>query len=228
MATINFEDKTDGINIPQYPDTQKILADNLNEIKKVVNQNFEDQEQTNDNIQGTFNSVNTDISLVKQEIGFLDQLQTTAKGSLVSAVNELVEKINSISVGTSFYYPIGTILFNENKDFNPNDLYIGTWERIKGKLIFGVDEADNDFSTSGKTGGEKEHNHVENVFAYNGNLAVSNTDFAAETSKSMIYTVNGTTGFTYISGTQTVDAYRTEKSSNMPPYQTAYIWERTA
>lgn len=72
--------------------------------------------------------------------------------------------------------------------------------------------------TLGEKGGEEEHNHVENVFAYNGKLAVSNTDIAAQTSKSEIYTVNGTTGFTPVSGTQKGDVYRTEKSSNMPPY----------
>lgn len=72
--------------------------------------------------------------------------------------------------------------------------------------------------TLGEKGGEEEHNHVENVFAYNGKLAVSNTDLAAQTSKSEIYTVNGTTGFTPVSGTQKGDVYRTEKSSNMPPY----------
>ena len=72
--------------------------------------------------------------------------------------------------------------------------------------------------TLGEKGGEEEHNHVENVFAYDGKLAVSNTDIAAQTSKSEIYTVNGTTGFTPVSGTQKGDVYRTEKSSNMPPY----------
>lgn len=73
-----------------------------------------------------------------------------------------------------------------------------------------------------ETGGEKEHNHAENVFAYNGKLAVSNTDIAAKISKSMIYTVDGTTGFTSVSGIQKCDTYRTEKSSNMPPYVGSY------
>lgn len=73
-----------------------------------------------------------------------------------------------------------------------------------------------------ETGGEKEHNHVENVFAYNGRLAVSNTDLAEKTSKSEIYTVNGATGFTPVYGTKKGDAYRTEKSSNMPPYVGIY------
>lgn len=72
--------------------------------------------------------------------------------------------------------------------------------------------------TLGEKGGEEEHNHVENVFAHNGKLAVSNTAIAAQTSKSGTYTVNGTTGFTPVSGTQKGDVYRTEKSSNIPPY----------
>ena len=152
---------------------------------------------------------------VNSQIADINKVTADDMNAIKNALNNLI-------------FPVGSIIYNSSADFDPNTVYGGTWERIKGKLIFGVDEADNDFSTSGKTGGEKEHNHVENVFAYNGKLAVSNTDIAAETSKSMIYTVNGTTGFTPVSGTQKGDAYRTEKSSNMPPYQTAYIWERTA
>lgn len=243
MATINYEDKTNAINIPQYSENQKVMADNLNEIKRVVNQNYQEQEQTSQNLMGTLNSINTDISLVKQEIGFLDQLQTTAKGSLVSAVNELVEKINSISVGTSFDYPIGTILFNEDKDFNPNSLYVGTWERIKGKYIVGVDEDDNEINEAGKTVGSKEHYHQYGV-QYNALYAAlystdsrlirlydgQNKNFIEASSAGQTNEI-GNNGVRESTGSafdcQQLQAItNTTSASNMPLSYTGYIWIR--
>ncbi|MEG0282624.1 MAG: hypothetical protein RR662_05550 [Clostridia bacterium] len=56
-------------------------------------------------------------------------------------------------------YPIGSIYMTLNSE-NPNKTFgFGTWERIKGKMLFGVDEADSDFNTVEKTGGNKEHRH---------------------------------------------------------------------
>lgn len=54
-------------------------------------------------------------------------------------------------------YPVGTIFTTENDNFDPNDHFNGTWERIKGKVLVGVDEDDSSFSSSGLTGGEKNH-----------------------------------------------------------------------
>lgn len=66
-------------------------------------------------------------------------------------INEILNFIN----GTLF--PVGTILFNDNSDFDPNVEYGGTWELIKGKMVIGYDDTDEDFSTLGKTGGSKTH-----------------------------------------------------------------------
>ena len=66
-------------------------------------------------------------------------------------INEILNFLN----GKSF--PIGTMLFNDNPDFDPNVEYGGTWELIKGKMIIGYDDTDEDFSTLGKTGGSKTH-----------------------------------------------------------------------
>lgn len=66
-------------------------------------------------------------------------------------VNEILNFIN----GTLF--PVGTILFNDNSDFDPNVEYGGTWELIKGKMIIGFDDTDDDFNTLGNTGGSKTH-----------------------------------------------------------------------
>lgn len=103
------------------------------------------------------------------------------------------------------------------------------WEKVsQGRIPIGLDTSDTDFNTIGKTGGEKEHSHLENVFAYGGKLAVSNTDIAPNSPKKEIYTVNGTTGFTFISETHNADVYSTEKTSSMPPYIVMAFWKRIA
>lgn len=130
-------------------------------------------------------------------------------------------------INVNLIYPIGSIYISINST-NPGNIFGGTWERIKGKMLVGVDEDDTDLNESGKIGGAKEHRHLEGIFAYNGKLGVSNTNIAVQSSKREIYTVNGTTGFTNVPGSQLCDVYSTEYSSNMPPYYTVYIFVRTA
>lgn len=59
-------------------------------------------------------------------------------------------------------YPIGSIYYTTDKDFDPNTEFGGTWSRIKGKMIVGVDEDDDELSDSQTTGGEKLHTLTEN------------------------------------------------------------------
>ena len=147
----------------------------------------------------------------------------------VANINKVTANdMNQIKNAINNLFPIGFIIEVDNAEFNPNTSWGGTWKRLKGRVIVGVDEDDPDFSTSGKTGGEKDHRHLEGIFAYNGKLGVSNTNISVQSSKKEIYTVNGTTGFTNIPGSHLCDVYSTEYSSNMPPYYTAYRWIKTA
>lgn len=55
------------------------------------------------------------------------------------------------------FYPVGTI-YQSTNSANPSTFMGGTWERYaQGQVLVGLDESDADFSTSGKTGGEKTH-----------------------------------------------------------------------
>lgn len=75
------------------------------------------------------------------------------------------QKLSSNSGGVSIdlIFPIGSVITNSSPTFNPNKLYEGTtWQRIKGRVIVGVDENDTSFNTINKTGGHKElqsHTH---------------------------------------------------------------------
>lgn len=54
-------------------------------------------------------------------------------------------------------FPIGST-YTTQTDTNPNSILgFGIWERIKGKVLVGLDENDVAFNTIGKTGGEKTH-----------------------------------------------------------------------
>lgn len=56
-------------------------------------------------------------------------------------------------------YPVGTIYENGTVDTNPAELFgFGTWEPFgQGRVTVGVDPAQAEFNTLGKTGGEKTH-----------------------------------------------------------------------
>lgn len=64
--------------------------------------------------------------------------------------------INGIDL-LDLIYPIGSIFETTKQDFDPNTAFNGTWTRIKGKVLVGVDEDDTDFASSTLSGGEKTH-----------------------------------------------------------------------
>lgn len=120
-------------------------------------------------------------------------------------------------------YPVGSIIENANADFNPNTVFSGTtWERIKGKVLVGVDEDDTDFATTGKTGGEKTHTlTIEEMPSHQHSLTSVSTN-AYMVPQGNYYGVRGQ------------DNRNTDKTgggkahNNLPPYMTVYIWKRTA
>ena len=65
-------------------------------------------------------------------------------------------KLNGVPI-FDLIYPIGSIYQTRNSSFDPETEFGGTWERVKGKFIVGVDEDDSDFETSSSEGGEKKH-----------------------------------------------------------------------
>ena len=72
-------------------------------------------------------------------------------------------------------FPIGSTYITQN-DTNPSTiLEFGTWERVKGKVLVGLDENDEAFNTIGKTGGEKTHTlTVDEMPEHNHNLKFKN------------------------------------------------------
>ena len=52
---------------------------------------------------------------------------------------------------SGYMYPIGAIFETEDDDFNPNNYFEGTWEKIKDRFLFSTGDT---YTTSGLTGGE--------------------------------------------------------------------------
>ena len=198
-------------------------------------------------------------------IGSLRILTTTAKTDLVSAINELDsckqetlragENINIsnnvISVTGIFeaIFPIGRGFI----DFTDTDYsnYLGfTWEReLVGLTPVGLNTADSDFDTIGKTGGEKRHQlKIEEMPSHNHTNTVSNsgththntwgTYQIAHASGGIRSTVTGSadegrSNPTDLNGnhvhTITInDTGGGQAHNNMSPYKVVAYWKRTA
>lgn len=136
-------------------------------------------------------------------------------------------------------YPVGSIYETTSSTFDPNVTFGGTWSRIKGKVLVGVDEDDTDFATVSKTGGAKTHTLTESQLPQiDGNMT-----FHGQENGSAIYNVSGHfygTNFSgkYKSPASTSGAYSKVSvgykfgggaaHNNLQPYYTVYIWNRTA
>lgn len=128
---------------------------------------------------------------------------------------------------SSRLFPIGYIIQVDAPNFNPNDFYIGgNWERIKGRVIVGVDEEQDEFNTTGKTGGSKTHTlSVNEMPSHNHNhdsYIQPPTTYQGGYDKVMVYgkplgTPSVNWGTTFTGGGQA--------HNNLPPYQTAYVWK---
>lgn len=130
-----------------------------------------------------------------------------------------------MQINVDLIYPIGSIYMTTSM-VSPAVLFGGTWERIKGRCIVGVDENDTDFQTVSKTGGSKyteKHTHNSTIKTrangtanYNtyGELMRASTDNGNVENKTNTYSSIGYFG--------------TGDSGNLQPYYTAFIWRRTA
>lgn len=133
-------------------------------------------------------------------------------------------------------YAVGNVeVFPSGVD--PNTLYVGTtWARLKGKVVVGVDESQSEFNTVNKNGGAKTHSHTTgshtltiaqippHTHSYATNAALSaNGDWHATTSSNNHYYHTGSTG-----GGQAHNHGATGVASNLMPYVTKFLWERTS
>ena len=126
-----------------------------------------------------------------------------------------------MQINVDLIYPIGSI-YMATSTVSPAVLFGGTWERIKGKCIVGVDENDTDFATVSKTGGEKTHQLATNEMPGNGMIGI---DSGKTDAGWYIGEIKN-----YAAGQYKITRMNISKGAhnNLQPYYTAYIWRRTA
>lgn len=123
-------------------------------------------------------------------------------------------------------FPIGST-YTTQTDTNPSTiLNFGTWERVKGKVLVGLDEDDTDFNTIGKTGGSKylqEHYHKQIV-----QYSAEGSDEGEIYAPPIAWTGTYTNRY-WIDSRNTVEGVDVGNSGNLQPYQVVgYMWIRTA
>lgn len=158
----------------------------------------------------------------------LQDIQSLWKADIQSAIQ------SAISTFTNSFFPIGTVIILDSATANPNTYLSGTWENIaSGSFLVGVNSNDDDFSTTGKTGGEKEvtltvsempsHNHEYN--GVNTGAKVTAKFGAYPIRLYQDYAANwwgpgSTSGISSSGGG--------EAHNNLPPYYCVYYWKRVS
>ena len=154
------------------------------------------------------------IQIPNQVLDSLNGNSTTEAPSQ-RAVNEAIRNL---------VFPIGSIIYNASEAFDPNVSYGGTWEKIKGKMIIGYDDTDDDFNTLGKAGGSKTHTQTINEMP-------SHLHTYHRTGSTTSAGYNSIFGSSAQTGSDTISSSKTGggKAMNiMNPYYVANIWLRTA
>ena len=183
------------------------------------------RDKNNNTVTGNMVKDNMKLILIKTPLSW-QVINTLPCEYDTSALEEQINDINNNFNKNvfDFIYPVGSIIYNEDENFDPNTVFGGTWEKIKGKMIFGYDDADDDFSTLKKTGGSKTHtqtidempNHSHRL-TYDIHGAGSNTSRTVALANSVS---TGTFPSSEVGGGQAMDI--------MNPYYVANIWRRVA
>jgi microcystin-dependent protein len=142
-------------------------------------------------------------------------------------------------------HPVGSY-YTSDDPTDPGTLFGGTWARIKGLVVVGVDEADTSFDVVGETGGEKEHIlSVAEMPSHNhGGATDAGGVHAHNIQRTVASGGSAGAGLDFTSGRYVIAAGFVENSTshghginsqggggahnNLQPYITAYMWKRTA
>jgi hypothetical protein len=124
-------------------------------------------------------------------------------------------------------YPVGSVV-TLGVSTNPNTLYgVGTWTAIQGRVVVGLNAGDTEFDTLNETGGAKTVTLTgaqSGVPAHTHNIQSSDTGGIGGLSNQNSSRPTGL----YWSSEANVAANAAEAHTNLMPYITKYVWERTA
>lgn len=157
------------------------------------------------------------------------------KFGLDSEGNLMIQSLtcqNAVAPDFNKIYPIGSIYMTVNAN-NPKTIFGGTWENIaKGRTLVGVDTSQTEFNTAKKIGGSKTVTLTEaQIPSHKHGMGITPTG-----SYGSGYGINISGGYqdrvTVTSGDPeqliTKPVGSNGAHTNLQPYFTCYIWQRTA
>lgn len=202
------------------------------------------------------NEIINDITF---EYGKANKTEIKDIRKISASVEEISNNIKYIDKKISdllnMFYPVGSVYETMDSSFDPNKKWGGTWERIKGRVLVGVDENDDDFKTANKVGGEKTHklsisempSHSHSASKKSLKGGVNNISGQGKTwgltSSGIFSNLGDTNGFYptskntttnykdgfYLDATHTHTIGNTGEGNahnNLQPYVTCFIWKR--
>lgn len=129
-------------------------------------------------------------------------------------------------------FPIGSTYITQEETNPSTILNFGTWERVKGKVLVGLDEDDTAFNIIGKTGGEKTHTlTVSEIPVHKHKLKTSTSSSSSGTGNFQLLKEEGwaVSPIHEINGTETTSVGGDQSHNNLQPYRVVgYMWIRTA
>ena len=165
---------------------------------------------------------------VDLEVNKLTAECITSKNNTFSLDNEGNLSINSLTTIKpiiDILYPVGAY-FISSKNTNPSNFFGGTWERVKGRFLVGVDEDQTEFNTPNKIGGEKTHKLTINEMPSHSHLHdIENTVVSVSGSGAWTPCITGTGNPSFNQNSRNTGG--DQAHNNLPPYETCYIWKRT-
>lgn len=203
---------------------------------------------------------NETINDITFEYGKANKIEIKDIRTISASVEEISNNVKYIDKKISdllnMFYPVGSIYETMDSSFDPNEKWGGTWERIKGRVLVGVDENDSDFNTAEKIGGEKthklsvsempSHSHSASEKSLKGGVNnISGQDKKWGLTSSGIFSNWGDTNGFYSTSRETTTNYKDgfyldaththtigntgggNAHNNLQPYITCYIWKRT-
>lgn len=123
---------------------------------------------------------NETINDITFEYGKANKTEIKDIRAMSANVEEISNNIKYIDKKISdllnMFYPVGSVYETMDSSFDPNKKWGGTWVRIKGRVLVGVDENDAYFDVPEKTGGYKKPSiKVENLPSHSHDVKVGVT-----------------------------------------------------
>ena len=122
-------------------------------------------------------------------------------------------------------YPVGSIYMTESDSFDPNISFIGQWEKIQDRFLYGTGSEN---ASSGSVGGEKSHTLTEDEIPSHRHVIIkwasgNGSDFSG--GKIASAASNGAS----LSGDAIAYSNHSgggQAHNNLPPYYSVNIWRR--